>query len=212
MTSQIVEIVGPAGAGKSTLYQALADDGRFIRPENFPDVRRPSNAPFFLKHGLPLLPRVGLIQRRPFAWLAILRGWPELLKRQRQDGQIILLDQGPVYLLTETHEFGPPSLRCPNVDGLWQDLFKRWAGALDTVIWLDAPDEVLLERIRSREKEHVVKHESREATLSFLAAYRKAYSWTISHLLPELHILRFNTAQKSAEEIASRLLHEFRST
>ena len=52
----MVEIVGPAGAGKTTLYQALDRHPEFIRLENFPDVRKVADAPFFILNGLQLIP------------------------------------------------------------------------------------------------------------------------------------------------------------
>ena len=82
------------------------------------------------------------------------------------------------------------------------------------IVWLDAPDTDLLKRIRNRDKEHVVKNESIETTFEFLAGYRKAYEQTISSLSAnhnDLKVLRFDTSQKSPQEIANQLLFEFGS-
>lgn len=216
----VMEIVGPAGAGKTTLCDVLSRCGDRVHLSNFPDVRSVRNAPFFLLHGLRLAPILAVrarsgerqLSRREFAWLSILNGWPSILKKElNQNNRNIILDQGPVYLLTETRKFGPDYLRQKKAAKLWQNLYSRWAKVLDIIIWLDAKDADLIQRIRSREKEHIVKEESIETISAFLACYRNAYERTISSLSansPYLKILRFDTSQDSPEEIAGRLLVE----
>ena len=219
---RIVEIIGPAGSGKTTLCRALSPCKKIFYIGNFPDVRKFSSAPFFIWNGLRISPALlGLpkhnsrkLTRREFAWLSILRGWPGILKRNLKNNQITILDQGPVFLLTETSEFGPKYLRGQNANPLWQDLYSRWGNTLDLIVWLDAPDTHLMNRIRNRDKGHVVKNESDETTFEFLARYRKAYEQTISNLSAnhsDLKILRFDTSKTSAEEIVCRLLFEFSS-
>lgn len=215
-----MEIAGPAGAGKTTLCRVLKTTNESIHLGNFPDVRKISNAPFFICNGLQIAPALlGLRQRisrkltrREFAWLSILYGWPVVLQREFKNNQVVVLDQGPVYLLTETNEFGPEYLRRQKTHSLWQDLYSQWADTLDMIVWLDAADTDLLRRIRSRDKEHVVKNESVETVFEFLAHYRKAYERTISKLSvyrPDLKILRFDTSQNSPQEITQQLLSEF---
>ena len=187
---------------------------------NFPDFRKISYAPFFFWNGLQLSPTLLYLSRhndrkltrREFAWLSILNGWPDILQRDLKKNKTIILDQGPVYLLTEIKELGPEYLRASQAKKLWQTLYSRWAETLDMIIWLDAADIDLMKRIRSRGKEHIVKNESNETTFNFLARYREAYERTIYNLEinhMDLKILRFDTSQESPQEIADQLLFEF---
>jgi thymidylate kinase len=220
--SRIVEIVGPAGAGKSTLCQVLSQGSETIHLGNFPNVRKISDAPFFLWNGLQIFPNLfnliwhksRKLTRREFAFLSILNGWPDVLQKELKNNEVIILDQGPVYLLAGTSELGPEYLRKTNVKNFWLNLYSRWADTLDMIVWLDAPDADLMKRIHNRDKEHLVKNESVETALEFLAGCRKAYERAISNLSANhsnLKILRFDTSQKSPQEIASQLLIEFGS-
>ena len=219
--SQVVEIVGPAGAGKSTLYHALAGAGQCVHPGNFPDVRNAADSPFFIWYGLQVIPTVLRLSERDsrqltrpeFAWLTILKGWSTVLQKQSkaQDG-VILLDQGPVYLLTELREFGPEYLSRPPGEPTWQALYSSWARTLNAIIWLDAPNACLLERIRSREKDHVVKSEDSDTVSEFLDHYRTAYERTMSRLAggsTGVQILRFDTSKETPEQISKHLLSTF---
>lgn len=164
----IVEIIGPAGAGKTTLYNALSRYPSQIHLSDFPNVRSPKDAPFFIRYGLQVLPKlISLpahdsrpITRRELAWMTILKGWPVSLQRELKKSQhTIVLDQGPVYLTVELKEFGPALLRTPDAEKLWQQYYCRWASTLDMIVWLDTSNETLLERIRTRKQDHIVKNE-----------------------------------------------------
>jgi hypothetical protein len=178
------------------------------------------HAPFFAWYGfktslaLQNLPRCGdrKLTRRELAWLAILSGWPALLQKELQAKRgVIALDQGPVYLLAELRLSGPDLLRRESAGSIWSAHFDQWAAMLGAIVWLDAPDRCLLERIRTREKDHMVKEQGDQLALEFLGRYRKMYE----HILAELQarrrgirVLRFDTSLQPPEEIAGRLLFE----
>src|SRR5215210_3497168 len=116
---RIVEVAGPAGAGKTTLCADLRCHSN-IRLGSFPDVRKITNAPFFIWYGLEVMTSVartlpgglGEVGRRELAWLSILKGWPNVLQGALKENEdLILLDQGPVYLFSEMSLFGPSCLK-----------------------------------------------------------------------------------------------------
>ena len=219
-TPRVVEIIGPAGSGKTTLCKALGDYPGRIRLSDFPNVRSAADAPFFIRYGLQLVPSIfrlsqgtsRQLSRREFAWMTILNGWPSILQRDISNStEVIVLDQGPVYLLAEMREFGPEYLRTEGAEKLWQDLYCRWASTVDMIVWLDAADISLLERIRTRDQEHIVKNESSPRIIEFLERYRKAYDFTVSALSSKnsgIRVLRFDTSRQQTEEIKDRMLAE----
>jgi adenylate kinase family enzyme len=215
---RVLEIIGPAGAGKTTLCATLGAYPAQIQLRDFPDVHKITDAPFFIWYGLKLLPvllryhKPGSrnVTRREFAWLTILTGWPSRLGNEvKRCGQTIVLDQGPVYLLAEMREFGPEFLRSPSAERFWQSLYARWAVTIDLVIWLDTADERLVERIRGREQEHVMKAEPKPAVSEFLERYRSMYNQTLAELkahASSLQVIHFDTGRQAPAEIAQQLL------
>ena len=216
--SKIIEIVGPAGAGKSTLYRALQGSPECIHLGNFPDVRKWVAAPFYISNGIQLIPKLRRLSRsesrcltkREFAWLSILHGWSDLLREESlHNGRAIVLDQGPVYLLAELLLFGPEYLRRSSAESLWQGLYERWSATLDMVIWLDAADDILLERIRTRQQDLVVKDRPAAEVYEYLDSYRTKYDQLLSILTAHKKALKircFNTGTLHTQNIVNELL------
>lgn len=218
----IVELVGPAGAGKTTLASELIKRNipiQLVTPPYFREIR---HFPFFTKNVLSLLPIIlythhdnhhRQLTLREIVWMATLNGWQRILAQQatRNDTNIIL-DQGPVYLLTELYAFGPDCLKDQNVKKWWGTTFKRWANILDLIVWLDTSDHTLIERIHTRGKWHLMKGQQEIEIVGFLAEYREAYENVISLLMsynPALKIIKFNTGLESLELVLDRLLINF---
>ena len=239
MPPLIVELVGPAGAGKSTLTQALNWRSSRVLPIVHPCYRNIGQAPFFARNSLLALPTLAALaaqhhplmvgtwkrsganaipafrdgdwlSRREIAWMVILTGWHTVLRRQGSVGKdVVVLDQGPVYLLTELHAFGSRVLASRPAKEWWARMYEQWADTLDLVIRLDADDEVLAQRIRARVQCHIVKDESDEKISEFLGQFRTAYDTVISRLLASsrrLRILRLDTGEESLDETANRIL------
>lgn len=214
----VIEFVGPAGAGKSSLTRTMAEANCRARPSNPPDFHAPAMLPFFILNILQTTPHLlrfiqttepGPNYASQLASIVILNGWRRRLgKSYTPAGDIVLLDQGPVYLLTDLFEMNPAYARHPAIQTWQADLYQRWACAIDLVVWLDAPDDILTERIRSRQKQHIMKSETDRGVHEFLALCREALDQTLlklSRINRSLKILEFDTAQLSPCLIANQV-------
>jgi shikimate kinase len=184
----IAELAGLAGTGKTTLSRVLSerDERIIIGPEI--ELRKVEQMPIFVgnvPHLLPILLRRGRDGDR-FAWdqikaMVYLRAWPGVLRQQAgPNGTMILLDHGPVFKLATLH----------------------------LVIWLDAPDATLRERIRGREQRHIIKEKSDAEVFQFLARYRASYARILAKLRAKggPALLAFDTSQASIEQIVDQVL------
>lgn len=212
----VVELIGLAGAGKTTVWRALGEQNKNIGLGPDLELRKVQHIPIFISHAAFLLPVLlrGFRTGRWFAWdeikaMVYLRAWPRVLGQQSSHGYTtVLLDHGPVFKLATLNAFGPERLRSRGLDTWWRGMYERWAFTLDMVIWLDAPEAVLVERINSRSQRHAVKGWSDREAYDFLARYRRSYE----QIMAELNardgptLLHFDTSRLSIEEIAAEVL------
>jgi len=207
----VAELVGPAGAGKSALSEHLARRPGVVRASiwNLP------RGPWLLNavRSLPTLLAVSA-RTRPFPWedirhLVRLRTLRQMLARQRaQQVPLVVLDEGPVFALAWLRLFGHQRRRRDALTPWRQQALAEWASTLDFVVLVNAPDAVLMERIRARDKPHRVKHRTDEEIGAFLAAYRGAFDAVIAALTAQ-HGVQVVTLDSDAEAIdrtAERLL------
>ena len=212
----IMELVGPAGAGKTTLSQTLRRRSPAIQIGSEIELQKLKYAPVFLRNFISLLP-IFLRHRwhgQSFTWdeikyLVYLKGWSKVLRQEAGTGDVaILLDHGPVFKLATLREFGPEKLKADGLEKWWTNMFKQWASTLDIVIWLDAPDHVLEKRINSRDQRHLVKGKAESEVVHFLARYRTSYEAILAKL--KTHggplLLQFDTNLTSIEQVADEIL------
>ncbi len=212
--ARVVEIVGPAGAGKSTLAGTL-----------------PSCDPRMAPHtGVWRLPRRDLLAAAarllPTALAAALGGAPlkpaEIAQMMRIDalrrvlararaaegpGRVLVMDEGPVFAFSWLDVFYGR-----NGDPGWATWRRRaleaWAGALDGVIRLDADDAVLARRINERAKEHMVKGLPPQDIAEFTARFRRAFDRVLGELVPAgVAVVGLRTDDGAPEERAAELHH-----
>ena len=216
-----VEIVGVAGAGKSTLTRTLCERGPGWRIAEDLHTRARSQWPYVL-HAAPrvmaLLARGG--GARPWlSWdelkfLVYVVEWDRFLDdRPEYRRGVTILDQGPIFALARLEWAAKPVISSPAYRRWRADMLRRWSAALDVVVWLDAPDAILLERIDAREQSHAAKGRPADEALAFIAAYRRAYDSLLVDVerLGGARVLRFDTAQRSTGDIASALIRDLAS-
>lgn len=206
----VAEIIGPAGAGKSTLAQTLRQHDPTIRT-GLSVWGLPSSLLLLSAFSsLPTLP--GLLRRRScradFGLVVRLNALHRLLERERSGGKTLLMDEGAIFALVKLHAFGLEGVASRRVEKWTKSVMDRWAETLDTVIWLDAPDAVLTKRIRERHKGHRMKEQSDAEIHRFLARYRRSYEQIITELSARrnLKIIRLSTQEHSLERIAEESL------
>lgn len=210
----VIEVAGPAGAGKTTLAQALARHDNCAR--SGPSIHRRRHMPWLARSTLGLLPSFFNLYRTRRLWLPLeskelicLDTLHQLVVRESAKGiPLLILDQGPVYTLTYLWLRGHESIRNGCFTGWWKNSYTKWARTLQAIIWLDAPDDVLMHRIRTREKSHEVKDFSDQAIQKFMHGYRGAYEDVIATLTahngPKL--LRLNTERLTVTEMVDQVL------
>ena len=213
----IVEIMGPAGAGKTTLLRALSQCHKNIQPASHPS--KISQFPYFISNTFTLLPTYlrhyrhsRWFNRREIRSMAYLKAGLHVVEQQAlHDDMVIMLDHGPIYRLAFLRALGPEITLSQRYERWWTSLLEQWIAAVDIVIWLDAPDAILLERIRTRASKHTIKEKDEQEAYEFLTHYRTFLATIIAESLTnhQVQLLHFNTDQESVEHMTEKVLATF---
>lgn len=206
--SRLVELVGPPGAGKSTVFDAML--ARAANVEDAPVLLTREYAPTLMTNVpaiLGALIRHGAMRRftrERLRSMVYLRALPRLVERRPPgEGNVLVFDQGPLYLLSQS-ELIDERL------GRWrQETLDTWAPVLDAVVWLDAPDALLVERIDERSKWHRLKGQPLESAIEVIAEARAVYDGMISKLAAHDDgptILQFDTSRISSDDVVEAVI------
>jgi hypothetical protein len=207
----LLELVGPAGVGKSTL---AADLGRRLNTTpraiwGLPVVPLLGNG----MRSLPTLVDFWVSARSPL-WhearhIVRLRTLHRTLRNTNSRcDEIVLFDEGPVFSLTWLRGFGHPKLRLQAADAWWHAALHDWGALIDTVVVLEAPDDVLARRIRARPENHEVKDFPNPEIALWMGRFREALDWVLNGMAQSggPAVLRLATDHEPAERIAERVL------
>lgn len=209
----VLEPVGPAGVGKTTLVRALLAE----RPATVRGVapltrHKLASLPRLARVLLPTLPGVAgshaWFSRDEVRHMSRLDSWQRALARTSGREALVLLDHGPIFRLVQVMEFGPKAVASRRFQRWEHDTIVAWARALDLVIHLDAPEDVLLYRIRDRSTSHALKDETDTYGRTALRRYRRAYEEVIAKLAAfgTTKVLRFDTTRAEPPEIVEKVL------
>jgi len=211
---RLVELVGPAGVGKTTVAHLLRRPGGGMRAA--PGLWSLPRGPLGL-NTLRLLPRVlGFYRRLPrdmweeMKQIVRLDTLYQVVGRQNGVTGPVLLDEGPVLALGWLTVNGDDRVHRPSFSA-WRDgAVARWAAALDVVVLLDAPDAILARRIRERTKAHPVKASPYGEIVAFVRAFRAALAGAVAALQAAgpVTVIRIDTSDASPETTAARIRAE----
>lgn len=212
----LVEIIGPAAAGKTSLLRVLCSMDDEIRAGL--DIGRLRSFSTLVRRVGPFVP-VWVLDRRQHRWfnrkelksIVFLEAWyQELEQRGSTDVFAAVFDHGPLYRLARLREFGPDITRSEPFERWWRACRDRWLEALDLVVWLDASDGVLLQRVQDRGHQYLDATPSGEDKHEFLARYRKAFAEVLEQGAAQRpRMLHFRSDQRSLDEIAGEVLAAF---
>jgi len=211
---QVIELIGPAGAGKTGLLRAVAGRAPSVRTGlRFDRVRA---LPVVAWHAITLTPATldMLFTDARWFWagsrhLWRLRAFPSLLERARGSGhRTILLDEGPVFSLGRLSVFQRAHEGSGWLARAWSAEVARWSKRLTGVVLLDANNDVLAQRIRDRAKQHPLKNGSDRQIFAFLDGYRAAYRDIAARLNADgrVHVVELDTTTRPFEEIAADIV------
>jgi shikimate kinase len=216
------EIVGIAGSGKTTLARELENRNNHFHLKVPPDWKQLKSFPFYIKNSLSLAPVFASmvfghhgqwLSLEELFWMIFLNGWHRQLIRLGSEKGKIVLDQGPVYMLSQMILCREGQMINSFFREWWKKILDKWRGVLKIIIWLDSSDTVLADRINRRRQNHLVKGASFRQMQDFLQRHRVALDMAIA-LLRADHcnpaIICFDTGQQSLDEIVDNLLREFR--
>ena len=208
--SLVLELVGPAGVGKSSLLRVLSKSDQTIRPGlQIPGHRYVAGAfslfPTFLDLHRPY---------RGFFWkemkrILYLEALHKLLKREASGNhRAIIFDEGPVYMLSRIQVLGHDALKTDCFEEWWQASVSQWANLVDVIVWLDADDSILAQRLRARNQPYPIKDRTDRSLREFLARYRSAFERVISELTAcdGPRVITFTTHNESVKQIADKLI------
>ena len=212
----VLELVGPAGAGKTAVAAALRRRDPSIR--SVTRVRQLRHLPQLLRAVAGALtpasldlPRRGLVDvRRSARYLVRLRSLYSLASREAaHGGRAVILDEGPVFaaaMLRGAAPVGRLAAACTAA-------LRAWAGTLDAIVWLDAPDPILTARIAARHKAHELKGRDTDAASVVLTQHRRWLRESVALLAAHAPVwtVEFRTDGEPADRIADRIFEAITS-
>lgn len=207
----VVELVGPAGAGKTTLAKGVTAVDATVRsglslwglPRRQLVRSAVALAPTILGAGINRTP----LRAGEMAQMIRLGALRRVVEEEATRHRVIILDEGPVFALSWLDVFFRRNGE--RVPASWRRrVVAEWSKLLDVVVFIDASDITLANRIRTRDKEHMVKSLPDEEIFGFSAGFRRAFERAVGELAHAGHILvdSLKTDAGPVDESTARLM------
>ena len=181
----VVELAGPAGAGKSTLAHALAalaTDGRQLAVWGLPRMALLAGAARVVPAALSAARSGRPLSSGELAQMVRIDALRRIVDRAcGTTGDVVVLDEGPVFGLSWFEVFHRRN-GDPGWAGWRRRAVRAWARRLDAVVYVDAEDAVLASRIRTRAKAHPVKDADDPVITDFTRCFRNAFARVLDEL------------------------------
>jgi deoxyadenosine/deoxycytidine kinase len=212
----IIELAGVAGAGKSSLLRAMKQRNTNIR--SFPAPSKINYLPSLLKVFITWLPFY-LGKYRNSRWftrqeirnMGYLDTWLSFIRKMDRTRQnFYVLDPGSAYWLSSLQAYGPTITKHPYYQSWWKKKFDQWSSGLNAIIWLDAPGDICLQRVLSRNEWHPIKEMPLDSAISEVNGYRDCYE----HIVPQMasshgiKLFHFHTDQISTEKMIDQIFSD----
>ncbi|MHC4123599.1 MAG: AAA family ATPase, partial [Planctomycetota bacterium] len=201
---KIIELVGLSGAGKTTVAKRLAKETCHIQ-----------TATLWKDHKLQCLKCI--VRKLPNLFYLTLCGVPlqhlrrmlslenvlAILQRHKKVHLLacrtLVLDSGPIQALAYLKNEGTK-------ETIWiKTLEARTIQTVDRLVFLDAPTEVLRNRINQRETQHRIKNKMSEEVEQFCNDYHICYERIIGDQPGRIPVKYVNTAINSVESVSEEV-------
>ena len=210
----ILEFVGLPGAGKSTVRKILS--GRDTRFRFRVSPPKSAYVPFLLSHpqlwvtarlhdfSFPLLRFPDEVRYMSYLSIFI----PYLKKQASTNNSIPMLDPGSVFWLHAVCDLHRRITGTRSFETWRRRMFAQWSAALRLLVFLDAPGELLFQRIHSRDEHHPWIDKSEVAFHESCDRCRDGLNTVISSILEhrQVPVLRFSTDKVEPKAVADAVL------
>ncbi len=203
--AKVVEIIGPAGSGKTSVARKLAGDSNSLMTSVSWHDNKSGLFKVVFRRGFQILSMA--VNKIPVETIKEIIGLEtelDILKKHKKNHVLpcrnVVLEIGPVFKVAKILMEG--KVKHPE---LVKRMCNKIADIVDLLVWIDAPNDILQLRINSREKQHMMKDQASDSIYEFLENYRKAFSSVISESGGGFPVVRFDSSKLTVDELSDTI-------